>query len=389
MNMHGVLIPKSTEIEVRESRVDRGRAFVSRHRKFLGLVVLPLLLLAGYLFLIASDQYESEAHFLVRRADAAPTPGLGMSQALTMATGLSSAQGEAMSVADYLTSHDAVEALRRNHQLVQRFRRPGIDITSRLSTDNPKPENLLRYYRGKVDVEYSTETSITTLKARAFRPEDSYAIVRELMVLGEQRVNILNQRSFEDTLSASRTQLANAEQALAAVQSRMTNFRQSRSDIDPQASGQAQIGLVTNMTAQLSAARAQLNAMGGMIDHSSPQYRAMAGRVRALEAQVAGQSNRLVGGSNAIANDISGYEDLKLRKEFLAKRYESAASSLQRARDEAQRQQLYIVRVVDANLPVKALFPQRWRILGTAAIALLLAYGIGWLVAAGVREHAA
>ncbi|MDB5662576.1 MAG: Capsule polysaccharide export-like protein, partial [Sphingomonas bacterium] len=340
-------------------------------------------------FLIASDQYQSEAHFLVRTTDAGVTGGIGVSQVLSAATGLSAAQSEAMSVSDYLTSHDVVATLRKRDQLVERFRRPGVDITSRLSSDNPTPERLLGYYRKQVSVQYNTETGITTLKVRSFTPQDSYHLVRRLLELGESRVNFLNQRGYSDSIATSRRQLADAEQALTAVQLQLKRFRNAQSDIDPKASGQAQIELVTSLNGQLSTARAQLSAMGGLIDRSSPQYRAVAARVAALESQVAAQAGRLTGGGGAIANDIGGYEDLQLRQAFLSKRYEAAATSLERAREQALRQQLYVVRVVDANLPVKALFPERWRILATVVIALLLIYSIGWLIAAGVREHAA
>jgi capsular polysaccharide transport system permease protein len=40
-------------------------------------------------------------------------------------------------------------------------------------------------------------------------------------------------------------------------------------------------------------------------------------------------------------------------------------------------------------MPVKSTYPERWRILGTVVVALLLIYSIGWLIVAGVREHAA
>ena len=40
-------------------------------------------------------------------------------------------------------------------------------------------------------------------------------------------------------------------------------------------------------------------------------------------------------------------------------------------------------------MPVKSLFPQRGRIVLMTFIALCVAYGIGWLILAGVREHAA
>lgn len=390
MNMYGVLAPQAQRDHGGSDGFrERAGAWLRRRRTFIAVVIVPLALIAAYLFLMVSDQYESEAHFLVRASQPSATPGLGVSQVLGMATGLSSAQGEAMSVSDYLTSHDVVATLRKHDRLVERFHDTDADFTSRLRVANPTPEKLLGFYRRQVSVQYNTETGITTLRVRAFTPQDSYDLVRRLLELGEQRVNVLNQRSYTDSLAMSGRQLSDAENALSKAQSQLTQFRTRNADIDPQASGQAQIQLVSTLTGQLSAARAQLSAMGGLINPASPQYRAVAARVGALQAQVAAQSGRLTGGSRAIGNDIGGYEDLRLKQEFLAKRYEAAASSLEKAREQAQRQQLYVVRVVDANVPVKSLYPERWRILGTAAIGLLLAFSIGWLIAAGVREHAA
>ncbi|MDO6413653.1 lipopolysaccharide biosynthesis protein [Sphingomonas sp. BIUV-7] len=373
----------------RSSTLDNVKRWIWQRRVFGLFVAFPTIVLAAYLFLIASDQYESEAHFIVKSANTTTVPGTGISQALSMVTGSTSSSGDATSVADYLTSHDAVSALRAKLGLVERFHRPEIDYLSRLRKDDPTPEQLLKYYRKQVAVHYDGDTGITTVKVHAFTPTDSYAIVRRLLELGEQRVNFLNHRSYNDAIETSRKQLADAEAALANAQGRLTSYRQTRRDIDPEVSGRAQIGLVSTLTGQLSGARAQLSAMGSMIDHNSPQYRALASHVSALEAQLAAQSGRLTGGSNTIAAGIGGYEDLQIRQQFLAKRYEAAAASLDKAQDQALRQQLYLVRVVDANMPVKALFPERWKILATVTIALLLAYSIGWLIVAGVREHAA
>lgn len=389
MNMHGIIEPADLDQTRHAPRWSRAGSWLRRNQKLMLVVVLPTLIVAAYLYLVASDQYQSEAHFLVRSADPTPTPAIGVSQLLSSASGLSAGQDEAMSVADYLTSHDVVSTLRAQDGLVQRFHRDDADPWSRLHSADPTPEALLKYYRGQVNVKYNTETGITTLTVNSFRPRDSFELVRKLLQLGEQRVNELNIRSYTDSISQTQRQLQAAEDALAANQIRMTHFRQSRSDIDPQASGTAQIGLVTTLNGQLSAARTQLNAMGGLINRSSPQYRALSARVGALSAQVAQQAGRLTGSSGAIANDIGGFEDLKLRQDFLAKRYDAAAASLQRAQEQAAKQQLYLVRIVDANLPVKSLYPTRLRILATVFVSLLLIYSIGWLLAAGVREHAA
>ena len=388
MNMHGIIEPAESHVVEREPVAARVVAWLSRNRMFMLLVVLPTLLVAGYLYLIASDQYESEAHFMVRSSAPAQPVVTGVGALLSSAVGMgASGPNEAMSVADYLTSHDVVATLRRQDHLVERYDRADADYLSRLRLADPAPETLLRYYRKQIKVKFDTDTGLTTLTVRSFTPEDSYQLARKLLELGEQRVNILNERSYHDAIAMAQGGLVEAERAVERNQRQMTSFRQSRSDIDPQAQGQSQLTLVSQLTAQLASARAQLALMGRMINHSSPQYTALISRERAIAAQVETQRARLTGSETAIANDIGGYEGLKLRQEFLGKQYEGAAAALQQARDEAQRQQLYVVRVVDANMPVKPLFPQRGRILLTVFVVALLLYSIGWLIAAGVREH--
>src|ERR1700761_6409310 len=95
------------------------------------LVVLPTLLVAGYYYLAAADQYESEAHFVVSsNSSSAPSVG-GFGSLLGIAAGGSS-QGQISAVTDYLQSHAAVDALGRNIDIVAIFRRPEADALSRL-----------------------------------------------------------------------------------------------------------------------------------------------------------------------------------------------------------------------------------------------------------------
>lgn len=390
MNMHGIFAPAfEPPPEERQTLWQRTREIVHQRRVLLLVVVLPTLLLACYYYLIAADQYQSEAHFVVRSADSPSSSPSGFGQLLGL-TGSGGAGGDAASVSDYLQSHDAVAKLRQEIGLVDRFRRPEVDLLSRLRSADPTPESLLKYYDNKVSAKTDRDTGITTLTVRAFRPDDAYTIIRSLLDMGEQRVNAMNARSYNDAIASSRRQLAEAETAAAQVQGNLTDYRQDKADIDPEGSGKAQIGLVSTLRANLAAAQAQLETTGAFINRSSPQYVALSRQVRSLQAQLAAQSGRLTGptGGRNIANNLGGYEDLRLRQEFAGKRYEAAAAALAQARDRAQRQQLYLVRIVDANMPVKSLYPQRGKIVLTAFLALLLVYSIGWLIAAGVKEHA-
>lgn len=385
------MTPAEGQADIRPPISTRLRALWKRNKWFAIVVIMPTLILATYLYGMASNQYVSEAHFLVRaQGGANPAPASGITAALGFGGGGGgAAASEAQSIADYLTSHDVVQALQKKLDLVRLFRRPEADLVSRLSIEKPTPEFLLRFYQQQVDVYYDTDTGITTLKARAFRPQDAYLLSSTLLQLGEQRVNEMNIRGFSDAVSLSRRQLDEAERALGEVQAQLTRFRQSERDVDPAGTAQAQITLVSRLSQELSAARAQMATTQALIGADSPQVEALREQIRSLEGQLAVQNNRLTGGSSAIAEGLGGYERLRIQQELLAKRYDAASGVYQQARQNAVRQQLYVVRVVEPNMPVKSLYPKRALSILTVFCALMVVYAIGWLIAAGVREHAA
>ena len=145
--------------------------------------------------------------------------------------------------------------------------------------------------------------------------------------------------------------------------------------------------MISGLTANLVGARARMQAMGGAISHSSPQYQAMVRQVQTLEAQVAAQSSRVVGGDHSVANRLGDYEQLVIKRTEIAQVYTVAASQLKQAQADAKRKQLYLIRVVQPNLPVKSEYPLRMQITLTIFGALFFAYAIGWLLWAGVKEH--
>ena len=184
---------------------ERVRAVWQRYKWFTIVVIAPVLIGAAYLYGMASDQYVSEAHYLVRSgsssSSSAPSSG-GLGGMLGGSSGSASmaATGESMSASDSLLSHDVVQALQKRLNIVALFRRPEADLLSRLSIANPTPEFLQKYYLKQVDVEFDIDTGITTLRARAFRPGDAYAIARELLHFGERRVNEMNARAYTDAV---------------------------------------------------------------------------------------------------------------------------------------------------------------------------------------------
>lgn len=386
--MHGIVQPGSTAAAPTglDGVMVRLKALAWSNRFVLALVVLPTLIVAAYYYLVAADQYETSADFVVKRAETSVS-GNDVGQLLGFSFGSNATTSEAYIVSEYLSSHDAVTRLRKEDDLVGAFRPEGVDWLSSLWSANPTPERLLKFYRRQVSIEQDLTTGITHLRVHAFRPGDAFRISTKLLLMGEQRINAINARTYRDQVTTAQRELEQAESDLVRIQSQMTGYRRSQGDINPEGTGQAQIALVSGLTARLVEARSKLQAMAGAISRSSPQYQALSAQVRALEAQAAGQTAKIAGQDNSIATSLGGYESLVVQREQATRRYGAAAAQFEQAKAAATRQQLYLIRVVDPNRPVKSLFPERGKIVLTLFVSLLVAYAVGWLLWAGIKEH--
>ena len=76
-----------------------------------------------------------------------------------------------------------------------------------------------------------------------------------------------------------------------------------------------------------------------------------------------------------------------LEKEFADRLLASALASLEQARNEAQRQQLYLERIAEPNLPDAAMEPRRIRNVLVILVLSLIVWGVLSMVVSGVREH--
>jgi capsular polysaccharide transport system permease protein len=387
-----VSFPVGTAHHAAESarkRSGRLPQWLRRYWSLVAFVLVPTLLAALYLVVIDADQYESDAVFVVRGTQSDGPRGGSLTELLGIAGGGSPAQAENRSIGQYLLSHDALKALKAQQiDLVAVFRRAEADPISRLWYADPTAETLLDYYRDHVFLTYDPDDGMTRLQVRAFRRDDALAIASALLKLGENRINTFNKRALDTVMSASNRDVATAENDLATIQRRLTRFREGRRDIDPRANAAGTQELVGTLEAQLAQARAQSVAMTGVLSAGSPQLAAINARIRGLQSQLGALSGRLTGASASIAPRLADYEELLLRQSFAAKRYDAARTAQQVARNQAIRQQLFVVAVVEPNLPEKSLYPRRFATIASIFAGLLVAWGIGWLLLAGIREHA-
>ena len=84
---------------------------------------------------------------------------------------------------------------------------------------------------------------------------------------------------------------------------------------------------------------------------------------------------------------MGSYEELESERRFAETAYQHALEALDRARTNADRQQVYIADFVPPSLPEEALYPHRWCSPGIVFLASFIVWGIGGLTLRSVRDH--
>jgi capsular polysaccharide transport system permease protein len=370
------------------SRARRLRLFRSINIWFWAIVGLPTLVAGVYYFAIASDLYLSEAKFIVRSPKQVQASTIGT---LLQSTGLGRAEDDTAAVQDFITSRDAVRRLEQQNDLRAVFSRPEGDFITRFPGIlfwRDDFEALFWSYDHFVSVETDTSTGVTALRVKAYRPEDAHIIASSLLSYGEQLINELNDRARRDAVDTARREVDRAEQRIAQIQSELTAYRVKEKMFDPKSASTGVLELIGQMNAAQTNARAQL---GELLKNSpnSPQIPLVKTRIASLDKLIAEERAKLSGETDSVVSTLTEYERLTLERELGEKALASAFTSLEAARLEAQRQQLYLEIIAQPNLADYPLYPKRIISFAMVFATCFLVYGLVWLLVASVREHSA
>lgn len=355
------------------------------NKLFLITVVIPTSVAVAYFGFAASDVYISESRFVLRSPERQTASPLGM---LFKGAGFSRAQDDSYIIQDYILSRDALKALDEKLQLGKAFSDSRVDVFSRFSglDHDLSFESLHLYYKKKITVQLDTASSITTVSTRAFTAEDAHALNKQLLDLSEALVNKLNERGRQDMLRVAAQDVAEAEKRAHNAALALASYRSEKGVIDPEKQSAIPLQQIAKMQDELLATRSQMMQIESL-SKENPQLPVLRQRVQLLEREIQAEIQRVTGGDHSLAGKAGEFQRLALDKEFSEKMLASAMSSLEQARSEAQRQQLYLERVAQPSKPDEAMEPRRFRAVLVTLIVSLILWGVLTLLIAGVKEH--
>ena len=353
---------------------------------FLLFVLIPTVLTAWYLYVRAVDQYASTVGFSVRTEEA--------SSAIELLGGITALSGSSSSDTDilyeFLQSQELVATLDDQLDLRSIWSRADPETDPIFAYHAPGTiEDLVRYWERMVRVYYDGSTGLLEVRVLAFAPDDAQAIAQAIFRESSAMINELSAIAREDALSYARDELEQSRERLAEARVAIAEWRNRNQTVDPTADTQGQMGLVTNLQAQLAEALIELDLLQDTTRENDPRLTQAERLITVIENRIAAERAVLgaTGSGQAFADLVGEYERLVVDLEFAEQSYTASLTGFYVATNEARRQSRYLAAHVRPTQAERAEYPDRPMLMGLTALFLLLAWSVMVLVAYSLRDR--
>lgn len=358
---------------------------------FILMVILPIAIVAWYLWVRAVDQYVSNLGFSVRSEEVAPAIDSVLG---TMDVGGGSSTADTSVLYEFIQSQDMVVRVDEELDLRTLWSKADPDVDPYFSYDPPGSiEDLVSYWGRMVRVFLDSGSGLIDVQVRAFAPEDAQRIAERIFQESSDVINELSAIAQEDAIRYSRQELDQAVERLKNARSELTRFRNLTQIVDPTIDTQRQAGLLSSLEQELSKNLIELDILRDTARANDPRIAQGERRVRVIEQRIAEERKKLGFGSEdaddvgAFADLVGEYESLSVDREFAERAYLAALAAHDSALAEARRKSRYIAPHIRPTLAEEPTYPRRLTILLGIGFFLFVVWAIVVLVGYAVKDR--
>jgi capsular polysaccharide transport system permease protein len=356
---------------------------------FLLVVVGLPLLSAWYLWERASERYVSTVGFSVR------TEELG--SAIEMLGGIAELSGSSSSdteiLYNFIQSQELVRQADESLDLRSLWAKGDAEKDPIFAFAPPGSiEDLVKYWRRMVKV-YNYDNGLLELHVQAFDPADAQVIAQYIYDASSEMINRLSAIAREDATRYAREELDQSVERLKDARAALTQFRNETQIVDPSASVQSQMGLLSSLQLQLAETLIDLDIMLQTASETDPRVTQLTRRVAVIESRIEQERDKLgIGannrqGSEAFASLVGEFERLAVDQKFAEASYTAALAAYDASVAEARRKSRYLAAHVRPTLAETAEHPQRMSILMLSILFCFLTWSIAVLAAYALRDR--
>lgn len=346
------------------------------------LFVLPLAAIAVYEYVYATDRYESSASIVITEEQGAPV-GLDLSVLGLPAVGSSK---DALVTLEFINSLDMLKYLDSSFSLRAHFSDPKVDWWARLPAA-ASVEDFHQFLPSYLQVSYDADSQIIGIRFQGFDREYSKKIVDAILARSQEFIDKLNSKITTEQTAFFERQLKNSETRVREIKAQLLKFQRDNRLQSTGVESELVNSTIAELYKRLVVRQGELATRLTELNDSSPIIQVLRSEIESIKKQLEQEQERLSGGSAAVTELDAQFREIQFNLEFVTNLYKSNLAQLEQAHIDAIRRLKYLIVVTQPALADASIYPNRFYVVGTAAMLLLMVYFIISLMIAIIREH--
>lgn len=348
-------------------------------------VLIPFFAISIYTIGIQTPRFQSQASLVIEQDETyagVPQLDLGL-----LSVAGSAEKTDALMMQSFIQSRRLYEELNTRYDLETQWKSGDVDWLSRLDVD-ASAEEQWEYYRDKLRVEIDPESQILTVSIQAFKPSMAQALLLDIVDSSESFINEISQNLARTQVRFVENELEQAHHRVTEAAEGLLQF-QGRSEVmSPEAEVQASLQILGELQARRSGLQTELSALLTYLNDAAPDVVSVRRRLEAIDMQIDRERFRQTGTDEAGLNRLLvDYKEAEMSAQLASDIYRVGLQTLETTRLEASRKGKFVVHIDPPSLPEEASYPDVFRTLLLAVLALNLLYFLTHLVWAAILEH--
>lgn len=362
----------------------QAQGFLTTHRLFTGIVVIPWLIGAFYTCLIEKPVYVSTAKIIVEK-DLETNP-INISAGIF---GGGTANNETYLTQEYLTSREMLNNLQGRFDYKTHYQSPKLDFISRLK-NHPSENELLDYFQKQITATVDTKTNEINLQVKAFNPEIAKKLAQDLIIQAKPFVNrVANSMAYKQ-FNFAKKQLKLAKKKLLISSQKILEWQNEHGMFDPTESARVVSEVMAQLKGKLVEKQTELIAYSAFMQPNSSKIVGLKEEIQAIKIQIKTQTKGLLGkreGASKLNEVLKDYEWVQLQLKFAQAEYQGAQGAFDAASISLNKQINSIIEIEKPNLPDEYEYPKRIYELTNLLVLLLVLFFLIKMTINIVNEH--
>jgi capsular polysaccharide transport system permease protein len=351
-------------------------------------VFLPAVLVGTYYSVTAADQFVAEVRMAVRTPDALRKDAGSLGIIGRLLSTRDSGR-DVFVVSNYIRSRNIVGELDADGRLRRIFGRSEADFLSRFDPSG-SPDELWKYWLGKVSSSVDIVAGIITVRATAFTRADALQLADDITRRAEVLVNDYSTRLRADAMRNAQKEVDEAAARYRKALLTLRDFRDADRVVDPIAAAVATETMLLQVRLERIAIEQERIVTASLTSPRAPGAQLLAERVKALDEQIARLRSQLTvehGNMKAASITLAKFEELEIERLFAERLLTVAINAYEKARQQAERQQVYLAVFAPARTPEDAQYPRR--LVNTALVffCAFMLWAVARLIVASARDQ--